>query len=372
MIGVLTCHWAKPGAVERARKLLDGNGEAQSRFAGFVSRTTLVSRDDPTKITTLVLWESDEIYDAWRASPHRALAMDGADALWARPPESERFDAPDGGASSAPNASRTESATLNGLRFSYVEWGERGKPAMLLLHGLTGHAHTWDTFAAALEGEWRIIALDQRGHGDTQATSPPQYDTADFVEDCRALLAHLALPSAVVVGLSMGAHNALALAAEHPELVDALVAVDIGPRVPRLSEPQIAAGLQRLQREFDSVGDAIAAALEDNVRAAPEMIERRVLYNLKPAADGRWAHKHSADVALHWKPDDLAGSLGGIRCPTLIVRGGESDILPAEVAESMTAAIPNATLAVIDGAGHSVPQDAPTEFEEAVRRFLAR
>ena len=91
MIGVLTSHWAKPGRFDDARRLLDGNGLAQSKAPGFVSRTTLVSAADPSKITTLVLWDSNEIYDAWRASPERARAMSGAGALWSRPPESERF-----------------------------------------------------------------------------------------------------------------------------------------------------------------------------------------------------------------------------------------------------------------------------------------
>ena len=95
MIGVLTHHWAKPDLVESARRLLDGNGEAQSRHPGFVSRTTLVSLSDPTKITTLVMWESNEIYDSWRASPARAEAMSGADEMWSQPAESERFDAVD-------------------------------------------------------------------------------------------------------------------------------------------------------------------------------------------------------------------------------------------------------------------------------------
>ena len=92
MIGVLTHHWAKPELGERARSLLDGNGAAQSRHPGFISRQTLISRSDATKITTLVLWEGNEIYDSWRASPARAEAMAGADRLWSRPPESERFD----------------------------------------------------------------------------------------------------------------------------------------------------------------------------------------------------------------------------------------------------------------------------------------
>ena len=91
MIGVLTHHWAKPDKLEEARKLLDRNGLAQSKAPGFGSRHTMYSLGDPTKITTLVTWGSNEIYDAWRASPERAAAMSGADRLWAKPSESERF-----------------------------------------------------------------------------------------------------------------------------------------------------------------------------------------------------------------------------------------------------------------------------------------
>ena len=92
MIGVLTHHWAKADQVEEARKLLDGNGQAQSKAPGFGSRETLYSLAEPGKITTLVTWESNEIYDAWRASPERAAAMAGAEELWAQPPQSERFE----------------------------------------------------------------------------------------------------------------------------------------------------------------------------------------------------------------------------------------------------------------------------------------
>ena len=92
MIGVLTHHWAKADKVEEARKLLDGNGQAQSKAPGFGSRETLYSLAETGKITTLVTWESNEIYDAWRASPERAAAMAGAEELWAQPPQSERFE----------------------------------------------------------------------------------------------------------------------------------------------------------------------------------------------------------------------------------------------------------------------------------------
>ena len=75
----------------RPKQLLDGNGLAHSKAPGFVSRHTLYLTGDPAKITTLVMWTSNDIYDQWRASRERAVAMKGAEELWSKPPESERF-----------------------------------------------------------------------------------------------------------------------------------------------------------------------------------------------------------------------------------------------------------------------------------------
>jgi heme-degrading monooxygenase HmoA len=95
VIAVLTHHWAKPDKVAEAHALLDRNGAAQRDFPGFGARQTLHALDDETKISTLVTWQSSQAYDAWRASPERAASMAGADLLWARPPESERFQVAD-------------------------------------------------------------------------------------------------------------------------------------------------------------------------------------------------------------------------------------------------------------------------------------
>jgi len=95
MIGVLTHHWAKPEKVEEAKKMLDGNGLAQSKAPGYGTRLTFISQEDPTKISTLVTWDSNEIYDAWRASPERAAAMADAGVMWSKPAENERFEMAD-------------------------------------------------------------------------------------------------------------------------------------------------------------------------------------------------------------------------------------------------------------------------------------
>ena len=92
MIAVITHHWAKEEEFQKARELLDQNGFAQSNAGGFIYRVTMLSKKDKNQITSVVIWESDEIYDEWKISPERSAVMDEAAKLWSKTPESERFD----------------------------------------------------------------------------------------------------------------------------------------------------------------------------------------------------------------------------------------------------------------------------------------
>src|SRR5438067_3268189 len=122
-----------------------------------------------------------------------------------------------------------KTVTLNGLRFHYLDWGA-GSPdaqAMVCLHGFTSHAHSWDGLAQAMRGTYRVLALDQRGHGQTEWAT--DYHPARRVEDMEAFVAALELDRFVLVGLSMGGRAAFQYAARHPETVERLVIVDIAP-----------------------------------------------------------------------------------------------------------------------------------------------
>ena len=91
MIGILTHHCAKPNQIDQARALLDTNGAAQKLAKGFISRQTLISLSDETKISSIVAWESEEVYDLWKSSSQRAKIMAQSWNFWAKPPVSERF-----------------------------------------------------------------------------------------------------------------------------------------------------------------------------------------------------------------------------------------------------------------------------------------
>jgi pimeloyl-ACP methyl ester carboxylesterase len=260
----------------------------------------------------------------------------------------------------------------NGLRLHYLEWGERGSPDMLLLHGLTSHAHSWDFFARALADRYHIIALDQRGHGDSARPADASFRTADYVADAKAVVDALGMSRFVLIGLSMGAHNAMAFTAAHPQYVTHLVPVDIAPALSTLAERRArAASAPEQPREFDSVEAAYQHARAQNPRPPEDVHRHRVEHSLKQLPDGRFELKYDPKAPANWDTDDLWASLPKIACPVLVVRGAESEVLDAATAEREAAAFPNGRLVTIEGSGHPVPLDRPAEFEQAVREFLA-
>ena len=257
------------------------------------------------------------------------------------------------------------------LEQSFVAWGEPKRPAMVLLHGLTGHARMWDAFARAMAASHRIIALDQRGHGDTEWPQPPAYESADFVGDLRAFVDARGVERFTLIGLSMGAHNALAFAIRYPELVERLVSVDVPPTIRLPRDRQALVGSDSARAGFESVEAAFAAERPVYPFSSEEVVKHRVRHNLKQREDGRWVWKHSPDVALHWNPEDLGKAIRAIHCPTLILRGGESEVLSPEIAARTANSIPRAKLVTVEGSGHSIPMDRPVDFEREVRKFLA-
>lgn len=260
----------------------------------------------------------------------------------------------------------------NGLRLHFVEWGERGNPQVLLLHGLTSHARSWDHLARALQGQYHIIALDQRGHGDSTRPEDGVFGTANYVADAKAVVDALGLTSFVLIGLSMGAHNGIAFTAAHPALVTKLVPIDIPPALGSAAERNArAANAPAPRRVFDSVEEAFQDARAQNPRPPEDVQRERVRHGLRELPDGRYELKYDPAAPRNWEPEDLWERLPSIACPVLVIRGAESQVLSAEIAEREAAAFPNGRLATIEGSGHPVPLDRPDDFVGAVRAFLS-
>jgi len=271
----------------------------------------------------------------------------------------------------APPANGT--TTLNGLRFHFLDWGARGEPPMLLLHGGAQTAHSWDEVAPDLARDHHVLALDQRGHGDTDWAPEGRYRRDDFVADIRAFLDDRGWERATLIALSLGGLNSIAFAATHPERIAGLVVVDVTPTISQTGGKAIAAQLQ--VRDFASFEEAVARAQAFNPLRSAENIRTRLRHALRQGADGRWSYKFDPGIGsggLEADFERLWEQVREIRCPTLLVRGAQSAILAREAAARFVRELPGSTVVEVPGAGHSVMGDNPSGFIGAVRPFLAR
>lgn len=271
------------------------------------------------------------------------------------------------------NLYQDRTLTLRGLRFHYLDWGSESKPPFVLLHGGAQTAHSWDDFAPTVRDDYHVYALDQRGHGDSQWAPDGNYSRNTQCEDVAAFVAALQLPSFVLAGLSMGGINAITYTARYPETVRALIIVDVGPEIQTRGRENI----QNFTRidELDSFEAFVERAHRFNSRRSLENLRQRLSHNLRQLPNGKWTWKFDQQRLggggrSGVGPEGLWEDVHKIHCPTLIIRGGESDILTPEAAKRLQAAIPNSRLTVVPGAGHSVMGDNPEGFAAAVQEFL--
>jgi pimeloyl-ACP methyl ester carboxylesterase len=263
-------------------------------------------------------------------------------------------------------------AQVRDLRLHYLDWGTDGMPPLLCLHGITQTAHSWDEVAPALARSHHVRALDQRGHGDSSWARDGDYRVETQSHDVEAFVRHLGAKPTILIALSMGGLNAIVLAARAPELVRALVVVDIAPEVERKGVEHIR-DFVVTNDELESFDTFVERAHAFNPRRSIENIRDRLRHNLKRLPNGRWTWKYDpvlrnparvgSDLSTLWE------RIAAIRCPVLIVRGGESDVLAPAVAKRF-AELARAEVRTVAGAGHSVMGDNPDGFLAAVEPFL--
>lgn len=263
---------------------------------------------------------------------------------------------------------------LRGMRFHYLDWGECGRPPALFLHGGAQTARTWDLPCLALRRELRCLALDQRGHGDSEWSYSFDYAADSHAGDFAALLDHLGIERAVVVGMSMGCLNGLHFAARWPERVSAFIAVDAGPWV-RLEGGRRIVDFVQSADGSPSLEEWITRARRFNPRRDPRLLRQSLLHNLRRLPDGTltWKtdHRRPLDVdAMTSRLEALRELLPLITCPTLVLRGAESDVFLDEDAARFSDALPSARWTRIEGAGHTIQGDQPAALVREIRGFL--
>ncbi len=258
------------------------------------------------------------------------------------------------------------------VRLHYVDWGGDRLPPMVLLHGMRDSARSWDNFAESMKDDFRVLALDSRGHGDSDWAASGGYRFQDHVCDVESFFNSLELHDALIAGHSAGGRYAWAYAVENPDRVKALIIVDIDPDP---VNPQTARDFSDIEAEPDSWGTL--DEFEERLRArqvytGDAALRSQALAVSRQTENGKYVWKADIRIVTEYERPDLWESWGHIECPVLLVRGRQSRLLTHETAVRMRAALPSSQvrLAELEGGGHWFHQDFPGAFEATVRWFL--
>ena len=249
---------------------------------------------------------------------------------------------------------------------------------MVLLHGGGQTRASWKGAVTALASRgYRAVSLDLRGHGDSDWSNDGDYQLDRFVDDLAVILPLLGAP-AVLVGASLGGLAALLAVGERRLPATALVLVDVTPRIEPMGVGKIRAFMTANPDGFASVdeaADAVAAYLPHRPRPTDTSGLRK---NLRLGGDGRWH--------WHWDPRFMTGARSvaddrgerleaaarSLGVPTLLIRGGLSEIVSAAGARSFLDLAPHAEFVDVSGADHMVAGDANDAFNAAVIDFIER
>jgi pimeloyl-ACP methyl ester carboxylesterase len=258
-------------------------------------------------------------------------------------------------------------AAACGVRLHALARGPLHGPPLVLLHGGGANAHWWDHLAPKLAARLRVVALDFRGHGDSEF--PESVQVGAFQRDLEALLAHLGRPDAILVGHSMGGHVALDHAA-HRGGTRAVVGIELA-RGAASSERRRTRLALLARRSYRTRADAVRRYrfLPASPGVSEELRRHIAEHSVQLEPDGRFGFKF--DARWFGLPARPRPPLERIACPVLIVRGAESGLLTREGAERLVSEIPGASLVEIPGAGHNVHLERPGAVLDALTAFLS-
>ncbi|MDO7835528.1 alpha/beta hydrolase [Sphingobium sp. HBC34] len=267
----------------------------------------------------------------------------------------------------------------DGLSLRVREWGPQDGDPIVLLHGLRGYSGTWRGLAAALPDR-RLIAIDQRGRGESSWDPACNYYTDAYLADLETVVAQLGLDRFTLIGHSMGGTTAYVYAAHNPDRLDAVIIEDIAP-----GSSASGAGAERIKAEMAALPTDFADWAEGRAywrNARPSVSEaareERLAESLRETADGRigWRYDAAGISRTRLDPDparvvDLWPVVDAIRTPAFIIRGGRSDFCRLDTVLEMERRNPRFTHATVAAASHYVHDDAPDIFNALVEGWLA-
>ncbi len=270
---------------------------------------------------------------------------------------------------SLPPVERVEVAVAGTRSLSALRWGS-GPIEIVLLHGTAQNAHTWDTVMLALGRNG--LAIDLPGHGHSGWRDDFGYRPHQMASDVETMIEALVDQPVVLVGMSLGGATANAIAANRPDLIRRVIAVDITPN----PDPEAAKDIHDFvagPQSFPSFAEILDRTVQFNPTRSVSSLRRGIVHNARRNDDGSWQWRYDRRDRSQAAPVELPQPwvhIEAISAPYLLVRGGGkgSLVTDAGVAE-LQRRLPGAEVVTVDDAGHSIQGDKPLELAQHIERF---
>ena len=259
-------------------------------------------------------------------------------------------------------------------RLHYLEWNPGATRTIVLLHGNSANAWWWQPLADAMRAtDFRLLALDQRGHGDSEWMRPPAYGPLEYAHDLARFIAQYTPPRPFVIGHSMGGISALTFAAEYPGAARAIVAIDaaVTSNDRRNHYLRRLRGLPVINYPDRETALARFRLMPKEGEIAPTTLRTIAEKSLGQTSEGRWTMKFDRDSFLGSDGIDVLVAIKTIRDPLLLIRAEHSRIMTAEGAARAVASNPKAALVTIAGAHHHVILEQPATVARTIEEFIA-
>ena len=267
----------------------------------------------------------------------------------------------------------------NELNLHYINFETTVNKPLIMLHGMRSYAQSWNDVAQELTNDFDIYALDQRGRGESDWDPNRNYFTDAYVDDLTNFVNIKGFNKLSLMGHSMGGANSIVYASRNPEIVETLVIVDIGPHTgTSTGGARINQELNNTPTEFDSLGDVKIFWRKQRPSISEHALNERVNFTIKQLDSGKYGFKWDVHGIANGRinatqPEiDMWDCVRKIQCPTLLIRGSNSDVLQSEVAIEMIKQNSNITLIEIPEATHYVHDDQLDLFNQEVNSFYQK
>ena len=271
----------------------------------------------------------------------------------------------------AQTPSQDKFVTVNGLRLHYLDWGAEAKQPFVMLHGIGRVAHSFDHIAPRFNKDYHVIALDMRGHGDSQWSPDGAYLVEDYARDLAGFIEQLNLRRVILLGNSTGGRVVQYYAGTHPERMSKLIVEDVGPERTNEIASGFARRVQQEEQGWASEDELVASLMRGGGRTSEELQRNYAHFGSKRREDGRIVWKRDPNLVKGFVPTELWAQVLTIKCPTIYILGGASTIVPPATQQKLRENLPAVQIVTMPKLGHYPHQEAPEDYIRIVQAFLA-